>query len=52
MLWILWILSNTCPSPTSATLINFSGNDTRLCENDILKGVFGVDYNEYVFGNE
>ena len=30
----------------------FSGNDTGLCKNDILDGVFGVDCNEYVFDNE
>ena len=43
------------PSPTPAptrTTIKFIGIDNELSVKDILKGVFGADYNEYVYDNE
>ena len=44
--------STPTPCPTPQIILIFNIIDTGLCENDLLKGVFGVDYNEYVFGNE
>ena len=40
------------PTPTPAPTTNFNGIHTGLCGNNILKGVYGIDYNEYVFDNE
>ena len=40
------------PTPTPAPTTNFNGIHTGLRRNNILKGVYGIDYNEYVFDNE
>ena len=39
-----------CPTPAPST--NFNGIHTGLRRNNILKSVYGIDYNEYVFDNE
>ena len=42
----------TAPAPTPAIVFYFNGINTELCENNILKGVFGVDCHEYIFDND